>query len=352
MDWYQTSSKMWSDAIRGVGEGQADPWGLYRQWLESMEEARGRISGSTNGFPGGFDGMTEATRKAQANAQAMMGPMTSAMSPEKMREQIEATMKSWQKSAGLGIDMMSMAPRWTEMIEQAQESLMNADPDVLVDPLQSITQFYNATSGPISEFVKDILEQEEFLEPSSRFLQNYARLYGIFRQRSEEYLNLLQLPTRSDVSRVASLVISLEDKVDRIEEAFEDFEYGYTEPATAGELKTIENRIDRLDRKLDAGGGSTGDYATAGSVSGLEERVDRVEGKLDRLIESVEKLGAAPSGNARSETANASDQSQETQATEAARRKAQELGVDLAQVDGTGSNGQITVGDVREKGAS
>ncbi len=40
----------------------------------------------------------------------------------------------------------------------------------------------------------------------------------------------------------------------------------------------------------------------------------------------------------------------EVDATDAARRKAEELGVDLADVQGTGADGQITVEDVRRKG--
>ena len=42
----------------------------------------------------------------------------------------------------------------------------------------------------------------------------------------------------------------------------------------------------------------------------------------------------------------------EIRATDAALRTARELGVDLAEVEGTGSGGQITVGDVRRKGES
>jgi pyruvate dehydrogenase E2 component (dihydrolipoamide acetyltransferase) len=36
----------------------------------------------------------------------------------------------------------------------------------------------------------------------------------------------------------------------------------------------------------------------------------------------------------------------EISATDAARTKAEELGIDLAEVEGTGANGRITVGDV------
>lgn len=339
MDWYETSTKMWSEAMKSAPEGQADPWGLYRQWLEGIEEARKSIAGGSAQVP-----------DAAKSMQAMMDNFGGAADPERMREFSEQIARAWQRRLKLGMDMMSAAPRWLEMMEQARKSLTEGvDADAIMDPLQLVTQWYNATSGPVSEYVKDILEQEEFLEPSSRFLQNYARLYKVFSRASEQYLSTLQFPTRSDITRVASLVVALEDKVDRIEEAFEDFEYGYAEPATAEEVKSVEERIDRLDRKLDASA-STEDYATAGSVSALDRRMDQVEGKLDRLIEAVESLGSAPSDNAAAN--GGSNGSREIRATEAARRKAQELGVDLAEVDGTGTNGQITVEDVRKKGAS
>ena len=116
------------------------------------------------------------------------------------------------------------------------------------------------------------------------------------------------MPARSDIARVASLVVALEDKVDRLEEAFEEFEYGYAKPATAEE------------------------------VGELERRLDRVEGKLDRILVALEVGFATNNGTP------------ELRATAAARRKARELGVDLADVQGTGADGQITVEDVRRKG--
>jgi pyruvate/2-oxoglutarate dehydrogenase complex dihydrolipoamide acyltransferase (E2) component len=44
----------------------------------------------------------------------------------------------------------------------------------------------------------------------------------------------------------------------------------------------------------------------------------------------------------------AAEQKDKAQATPAAERKAEDLGVDLSQIEGTGSGGRITVKDVRE----
>jgi polyhydroxyalkanoic acid synthase PhaR subunit len=287
--WFEASSRVWSDALRGSGESYLDPYGLYRHRFEGMERMRERMMGASAadgaGLPEGAD-------------------------PQEMwRKWFDATVESWEKSAELGQEVLEITPRWMEMLDQARANLMSVG-SFPKDPLEFAVQWYNATSGPFSEFVHDVIEREEFLESASHWMQNYASFYKVFRRRSEEYLKSLQVPVRSDITRVAGLVVALEDKVDRIEEAFEEFEYGYAKPATAEELGE------------------------------LEKRLDRVEGKLDRLLAALENdsTNGTPGG--------------EIRATDAARREARELGVDLTQVEGTGNGGQITVGDVRRKGES
>jgi polyhydroxyalkanoic acid synthase PhaR subunit len=282
--WFETGTRAWADMLQG--EGYSDPFGLYRQWFEGAEIARRQMTGATaaNG--------TESAEIADPR--------------ELWRRWFDASVESWEKSAELGGEMMNLTPRYFEMLEQARTNLMNVG-SFPKDPLEFAVHWYNATSGPFSEFIQDVIEREEFLEPASEWLEHYASFYKLFARRSEEYLKSLQVPVRSDITRVAGLVVALEDKVDRLEEAFEEFEYGYAKPATAEELGE------------------------------LEKRFDRVEGKLDRLLAALEN------GNA---------QNGAPEATDAARRKARELGVDLTEIVGTGAGGQITVDDVRRRGGA
>jgi polyhydroxyalkanoic acid synthase PhaR subunit len=282
--WFEAGSKVWTDVLRGSQERYMDPYGIYRQWFEGIEAMQERMLGASG-----------------ANGSEALDPQ------EMWRRWFDASVESWEKSAQLGQEMLGMTPRWIEMLEQARTNLISAG-SFPKDPLEFAVQWYNATSSPYSEFVQDVIEREEFLEPASRWLESYASFYKVFRHRSEEYLKNLQLPVRSDITRVASLVVALEDKVDRIEEAFEEFEYGYAKPATAEE------------------------------IGELDKRLDRVEGKLDRLLAALED--GSPNGTP------------QIKATDAARRTARELGVDLTEVEGTGSGGQITVNDVRRKGES
>ncbi len=72
----------------------------------------------------------------------------------------------------------------------------------------------------------------------------------------------------------------------------------------------------------------------------LRGRLEEVRAALEDVLEGQEE-GGQESGVPAEPTQN------KVQATPAARRAAEELGVDLSQVEGTGSGGRITVKDVR-----
>jgi polyhydroxyalkanoic acid synthase PhaR subunit len=291
----EPGSRMWSEMTRGGQDGQVDPYGMYRQWFDGMREMQERMIGAVPEPVAGNPGAQDIWQRW-----------------------FEMTSDSWQRSAEMSQNAMELLPRWMQMLDEARTNLLagGAPPS---DPLQLAAQWYNATSGPYSDFVGDVIEREEFLEPSSQFLQSYASFYKVFKRNSEEYLKNLQLPVRSDITRLAGLVVNLEEKVDRVEEVLED---------------------------LEDTGTTTIEPASAEAIENLEARLDRVEGKLDRLISALE-------GEAQNDGAPGTNGSVvEVRATDAARRKARELGVDLADVEATGANGEVTVGDVRRKGES
>ena len=334
--WYETSTRLWSDAARGPQGGYANPAEFYRQWFEGAREMQGRLTGAVPGtVPGGG---------ASGGVQDMWQRWS------------DASTATWQKGAELGQNAVDLLPRWTQMLEEARDNLL-AGGNLPADPLQFATRWYNATSGPFSDFVGDVIEREEFLEPSSQFLQSYASFYKVFRRNSEEYLRSLQLPVRSDISRVAGLVINLEDKIDRIEEVLEDFEYTPAKPATADSIEALEGRIEGIEGTLERLTRSNAQAASAQSVRTLDARLDQVEGKLDRLLAALEGQSQNGNGSANASAqapanAPASADGSVVEATDAARRKAEELGVDLTQVEGTGADGRITAEDVRKKGES
>ncbi len=368
--WFETSTRMWSDAFGAGQENLLDPFGLYRQWFNGLEELQGRMFGGVGMAPalsnGSHPALGDSTPNspasvenpaASANPAAAQKPIADAAAGQVAEAQnlwkqwFQASQDFWQKAAKVGEEAVDLTPRWFAMQDQIRNNLLSAE-GYPTDPLQFATRWYNATSGPLSDFVGDLIEREEILNVSSQFLQNYASFYKVYRRNSEEYLKGLSLPVRSDITRVAELVISLEDKMDRLEEAFEDFEYGYASPATAESVGAIEERIGRLEDTLGRTENASDGAATADSVNALSERLDDVEGKLDQILAALQS--APQNGGPQVETSQEQEEEEagEIRATAAARRKAREIGVDLTEIEATGNNGQITVDDVRRKGAS
>ena len=65
------------------------------------------------------------------------------------------------------------------------------------------------------------------------------------------------------------------------------------------------------------------------------------------LEDAIGPTGAAPEQGAGAEDQEPTEDAGEPKATDAARRKAQELGISLSRVEGTGAGGRILIGDVR-----
>jgi hypothetical protein len=270
--------------IGGDKGAYTDPFGLYRQWFSALEDTKKLAEGGTQ------------------------------------QQWMEATTEVWRRATGLSEILVGLIPRWVEMAQALREQMFDGG-NIPTEPLDFYMRWYNATSGPLSKMAKDILESEAYLEESRRFFEAYATLEGSFQRAAERYFSSLQLSTRSDNTRVAKLIVGLEDKVDRIEESFEEFEYAW--PATA---ETLEHRIGDLERKLDD------------NRSGL----GRVEDKLDRVLAA---LDAAVDDSPRTVGSG-----EKIEATDAARRMAEDLGISLQDIRGSGAGGRITVDDVRRKG--
>ena len=260
--WYQNTSRVWTDAMKSAQDGGfTDPYGLYRQWISAVSpnRAAGRNGNGAGAVsPGSMPGMGGMPQMDQKSIQ------------ENTQRWLAMTAQTYRKAAETSTGLLQLGPRWLNMLEEVRQNLFNGEA-LPTDPLSFGVRWYNVTSEPLSRFVGEIIESEEFLENSSRFFENYATLYKVFSKNSEEYLRTVQLPTRSDMSRIASLVVALEDKVDGVEEALEDV-------------------VD------DLGGASENDGfgAVEGRVGNVEERLGQVEGKLDKLLAAVETLGNAP----------------------------------------------------------
>jgi polyhydroxyalkanoic acid synthase PhaR subunit len=213
-----------------------DPYGLYRRWLGASEDVRD---------------------------EANEGEVSSTELGELWRRWFEETagLRSGTLEAENGF-VDSMAPLWKEMADDVSAKMLSGE-SLPEEPVRFFVRWYNETNERWSETADELLRRDEVLESMGRFFETYTRSEAELRRASEEGLKNRRAPTRSDVARVAKLVVVVENKVDRIEETLEELVQGDSRPATAA------------------------------VVNSLEERMDRLEGKMDRILAALEKLGGS-----------------------------------------------------------
>ncbi|CAN5670573.1 hypothetical protein BH24ACT20_BH24ACT20_06160 [soil metagenome] len=99
-----------------------------------------------------------------------------------------------------------------------------------------------------------------------------------------------------------------------------------------------------LDRKILADLAATEPEAFAAVVAQAKNALNG--DPVERKVQAAEK----PAEQASPKSEPAAEAPEDVEATEAAERKAEELDVDLTEVEGTGAEGRIVVGDVEEAG--
>jgi polyhydroxyalkanoic acid synthase PhaR subunit len=274
--YYQAASGVWSTALNGNKEAPLmNPYDLYRTWLENLMDMQ----------------------------EQMKVPPPWLLDPQMAWKQwIDTTMENWRKITELGGDPLGLTTRWMKLMEGARATFMAGNSPA--DPFTFFKQWYDASSETWAKVVEEAIGSDEFQRLNSRFLENYASFAKAFRRASEEYLKALQLPTRSDITRVAELVVSLEEKVDKIEDGLDDFE-------DAVQDKTTQDHLGKIDSKLSTFAAT---LAKTEAVDSLVARMDRVESKLNALLAAVEKLEAGEHAEKNNVT---------VKSTNAVRRKAQ-----------------------------
>jgi polyhydroxyalkanoic acid synthase PhaR subunit len=212
-----------------------DPYGLYRQWL----------------------GVSESV-----GDEADEGKVSPTELEELWRRWFETTVglrnEASQTENGFA---NNMAPLWKEMADDLSAKMLSGE-GLPEDPVKFFVRWYNETEERWLETADELMRRDEVLESMRSTFDTFARSEAELRQASEEGLKNRGVPTRSDVARVAKLVVVVENKVDRIEETLEDLIQNDFNPATVG-----------------------------AAVNGLEERMDRLEGKMDRILIALERLG-------------------------------------------------------------
>jgi polyhydroxyalkanoic acid synthase PhaR subunit len=261
--WYQAASAAWKRDADADTKTFVDPFGIYRAWLKSAGETQ----------------------------QQLLSGAAKAMEPrEAWQRWLEATIEPWRKVAASGADSTGLVKRWLEIM---QEGASPATGSAAAEPFTFFKQWYDATSERWSKAAREIVGSDSFTQASSQLMEGYASFTRAMGRAGEEYFGMLQLCTRSDIVRVAQLVINVENKADTLDMAFEDFTQSAAQAATATQeaIAGVTSRLGGVEEHIAA---LPGKLQRPADADILLQRLERVEQKLDALLSALQEREAAP----------------------------------------------------------
>ncbi len=223
--WNETTSRMWSSVLEESKGAYSDPFGLTGLWMKSMDAIQEQLKAD---IPGAVD------------------------PTEVWKQWVDATTDAWRRAAEAGKDAVELSGQWLRVLEETRAKLLSGEINSK-DPITFFKQWYDATSEIWAQVIGEVMSSERFMEANRQFIETYTSAVRASNRLNEELFQTMQLPTRSDIARVAGLVVSLEEKVDTIEDALEGFGGRF---AQAGSSKVgddrLEQRLQQIERKLDS----------------------------------------------------------------------------------------------------
>lgn len=238
--WNEIATRMWIKARHSDRTTGAEPSDFYRSWMRSTSTIQEHMT---------------------RHIQVLFDPR------EAWKLWLDTTMDIWREAANAGSDPLGVIADWIKVMENIQEKVRSGE-SLSIDPFILFNEWYNIVSKPWSRMAEDIIGSEQFLEFTGPFLESHSSLISAFRRASEAYFKTLRLPTLSDVVHVAELVVSLEEKVDHIEDAIERVQGQATSQAPTA--------------------------AMPATAADLEHRLSQIEGKLDRTLALLERIAVRP----------------------------------------------------------
>jgi polyhydroxyalkanoic acid synthase PhaR subunit len=257
---------VWNVPEDGTPQSSTDLTSLWRQWGETTSKTWS-------------DALEASKEQAKLTPLGMMNPK------EVWKLWFDATVGVWRKAGESGGDPLGFITMWLRLMEETQTKIL-AGEALPTNLFAFYKQWYDATSDTMARLVENTIGSEKFLELVRPFLESYASFLKTFRNAEEEYLKNLQIPTRSDIAHLAEMVIALEEKLDQVDDAFEE---GLTQVATRESMAELDKHLNQVESKLDP---LPTILDKVGTIKAISQRLGQVESKLDPLPTILDKVAA------------------------------------------------------------
>ena len=103
------------------------------------------------------------------------------------------------------------------------------------DPFELWRQVYEANERAWSAALERTLSTPAFAEAQGKLLETLLAAQKTARENVRTYLEMMNVPTREDISRVGELIVALEEKVDQLDDRLEQVEAALRRGPESGE---------------------------------------------------------------------------------------------------------------------
>src|SRR5919199_3434841 len=97
-------------------------------------------------------------------------------------------------------------------------SAENQSPRRPPDPFELWRQIYETNERAWNSVLERTVNNPNFAESSGKILETFLSAQKTIRENMRTYLEQINLPTREDIARLGELVVSLEEKVDQLDD--------------------------------------------------------------------------------------------------------------------------------------
>ncbi|WP_203361481.1 poly(R)-hydroxyalkanoic acid synthase subunit PhaE [Bacillus sp. REN10] len=118
----------------------------------------------------------------------------------------------------------------------------------LPDPFAVWKSFYEKTEASWNDVLHETMQQEAYAEWMGQTQSAYLQLQDLIQKTADAYLKQMNMPTREEISSVASLIINLEEKVENLDQKVED---EILNSPALNEINKLKTTVVRLDKKMD-----------------------------------------------------------------------------------------------------
>jgi polyhydroxyalkanoic acid synthase PhaR subunit len=86
------------------------------------------------------------------------------------------------------------------------------------DPFELWRQIYETNERAWNAVLERTVNNPAFAESSGKILETFLSAQKTVRENMRSYLEQINLPTREDIARLGELIVSLEEKVDQLDD--------------------------------------------------------------------------------------------------------------------------------------